>query len=467
MLYFFYSLKKTRVALATLSVMVALFCHPQASASGFIDDASLTGGLYGWQRHRERKDPDAASDKYGQYQQNLHHTSLNASLDFSSGYAADLIGLDMAVFGVVELSNKGPAAPNEIGFSDAKTRWDESWSGDKNGLSLYKAALKMKYQDYWLRGGYLQPVGQSLLAPHWSFLPGTYRGLEVGTKYKFPNVGELSFSWMWADEYKAPWYQNMYKFRKADGVSEIRYLHSFGAKYAFDNNLVVEGAFGQAANYVEQYFSKIAYDFPVGENKLSSSWQFYAAKDKEKGGAANVNDIYDGLAWLQAITFGYTVGPVALRLEGTWVKADGNQGFFLQRMTPGYATSNGRLDVWWDSRSDFNANGEKALFTGVMVELERWRLPGWSVGASYAWGWDARPSTNPIYDQSRRLKESAWNLDLLYTIPQGPATGTSFKLHYTRYNNHTDLPSWSGGYGNIFQDEKDIKFIVMAPFTLF
>lgn len=28
-------------------------------------------------------------------------------------------------------------------------------------------------------------------------------------------------------------------------------------------------------------------------------------------------------------------------------------------MTPGWATSNGRLDIWWDGRSDFNANGEK------------------------------------------------------------------------------------------------------------
>ncbi|ESH47090.1 outer membrane porin [Salmonella enterica subsp. enterica serovar Choleraesuis str. 0006] len=30
-------------------------------------------------------------------------------------------------------------------------------------------------------------------------------------------------------------------------------------------------------------------------------------------------------------------------------------------MTPTYASSNGRLDIWWDNRSDFNANGEKAV----------------------------------------------------------------------------------------------------------
>ena len=42
-----------------------------------------------------------------------------------------------------------------------------------------------------------------------------------------------------------------------------------------------------------------------------------------------------------------------------------------------------------------------------------------------------------------------------------------FKLHFTQYDNHSDIPSWSGGYGNIFQDERDVKFMVIAPFTIF
>ncbi|MFP1558438.1 hypothetical protein ACLB1T_21525 [Escherichia coli] len=45
--------------------------------------------------------------------------------------------------------------------------------------------------------------------------------------------------------------------------------------------------------------------------------------------------------------------------------------------------------------------------------------------------------------------------------------GTTFKLHFTEYDNHSDIPSWGGGYGNIFQDERDVKFMVIAPFTIF
>lgn len=453
--------------LACVTALSTLFLAPTAGAAGFTDDATLTGGIYYWQRHRERKDLNPDSDKYNQYQQNLHHATFNANLDFSSGYLADFIGLDLAVMGALEMSNSGPAAPDEIGFSDAKNRWDEKWTGDKNGASIYKAAVKFKVNDYWLRVGYLQPQGQTLLAPHWSFLPGTYRGAEAGLKYDFADAGALSLSWMWSDVYKAPWYQNTYHFRKADGQTDISWLHSVGMKYDFKNDLILEAAFGQAASYMDQYFTKVSYGFPIAEKKLQTSWQFYGAKDKESGGAANINDVYDGLAWLQAVTLGYTAGPFDLRLEGTWVKADGNQGFFLQRMTPGYATSNGRLDVWWDSRSDFNANGEKALFAGILYDLKNWNLPGWAIGTSYAYGWDARPANHSAWDQNRRLKESAWNMDLLYTVQQGIAKGTSFKLHYTRFDNHSDLPSYSGGYGNIFQDEKDVKFIVIAPFTLF
>ena len=447
------------------SGLTALSLRP-AAAGGFIDDASLSGNLFYWQRQRDRKEIDPASEHHGDYRANLHHATLNSNLDYQSGYAADWLGFDFALFGAAELAGNGPAAPNEIGFSKARTRWDEKWDGDTSGVAVYKAALKFKYGDYWLRAGYIQPTGQTLIASHWSFLPGTYRGFEAGAIYDYGQAGALSLSYLWSDKYKAPWYRDLYDFRQADSQTDIRYLHSFGIKYDFKNNLVLEGAFGQSAGYIDQYFAKASWAVPLSGNELRSSYQFYGAHDNQHGGASNVNDVYDGLAWLQALTFGYSVGPVDLRLEGSWVRARGNQGFFLQRMTPGYASANGRLDIWWDARSDWNANGEKAIFAGALLDLTPWQLAGWKVGGSWVWGWDAKPASHPAFDQRQRLTESAWNLDLIYQIQQGRAKDTLFKLHYTRYNNHSNLPSYQGGYGNIFQDEKDIKLMVIAPFTL-
>ncbi|CAK7036831.1 MAG: Chitoporin [Providencia sp.] len=445
--------------------MLPIGYHPIMQAEQFLEDSTLKGGLYYWQRDRSRKDLDPNSDKYKKYADNLKHSTFNASLDFSSGYFQDSIGLDLAGFTAIELSNSGPAAPNEIGFSDAKTRWDEKYKGDRSGVSIYKAAAKMKYGPFWGRGGYIQPTGQTLLASHWSYMPGTYRGVEVGGVFDFEQSGELSMSYIWADRYKAPWYRDMYNFREADGKTGISYLHAIGFKYDFKNSLVLEGSYGQAKDYMDQYFAKVSYAVPVVDRDLRLSYQFYGSKDKVSDGG--VNDVYDGLAWLQAMTLGYTYDEFDFKVEGTYVKAEGNQGYFLQRMTPGWATSNGRMDIWWDGRSDWNANNEKAVYAGVMYDLKNWDLAGWKVGTSYIYGWDAKPSTNSQYAQDVRLRESAWNFDILYTVQSGRAKDTLFKLHFTKYDNHTDIPSYGGGYGNIFQDEKDIKFMVMMPFTVF
>ena len=454
--------KALALAIACATALPGLSFTPSASATGFVDDATLTGGIYYWQRQRDRKDV-TDGDKY---KTNLSHSTWNTNLDFQSGYAADMFGIDVAVFAAIEMAESSESAhPNEIAFSNSHKVYDEDWSGDRSGASLYKAAAKFKYGPVWARAGYIQPTGQTLLASNWSFMPGTYQGAEAGAKLDFDDRGALSFSYMWANEYKAPWYNETDNFYQNDGVSKIDYVHSLGASYDFKNDLILEAAFGQAQGYVDQYFAKASYKFDVAGNPLSTSYQFYGSRDKADNNT--INDIYDGTAWLQALTFGYTIGPVDLRLEGTWVKADGRQGYFNSRMTPRYGSSNGRLDIWWDNRSDFNANGEKAVYAGVMYDLSNWNLPGMAVGGSYVYAWDAKPSTNPIYDQSQRLKESAWSLDAMYTIQEGRAKGTLLKLHYTQYDNHTNIPSWGGGYGNIFQDEKDVKFMVIAPFTIF
>ncbi len=463
-------LKKNAIASAVSLSLTAIggsfVTAPEAEAAGFIEDSTLAGGIYYWQRERERRNTDPTSPHYDTYTTNLSHSTMNLNLDYASGYVEDMLGLDLGIYGAIELAESQDSAhPNEIAFSKSDRTYDENWSGDKSGLSFYKAALKFKRGPAWARAGYIQPTGQTLLAPHWSFLPGTYRGAEAGANFDFGDSGALAFSYMWADQYKAPWHTEMDGFRRNDRITGVNYLHSIGARYDFKNRLVLEAAVGQAHRYTNQYFAKSRYALDVAGSPLSMSYQFYGTQDRI--GDHGVNDIYDGLAWLQAATLGYKYGQLDFRFEGTIVKATGNQGFFLQRMTPTYASSNGRLDIWWDNRSDFNANGERTLFASVMYDLSKLKLPGLSVGASAAQGWNAKPSTNPTYDQSQRLSESAWSLDAVYTVPDGRAKGTVLKLHYTRYDNHSNNPSWSNGYANMFQDERDVKFYVIAPLSVF
>lgn len=92
-----------------------------------------------------------------------------------------MFGLDIAAFTAIEMAENGDSGhPNEIAFSSRNKAYDEDYSGDKSGISLYKAAAKFKYGPAWARAGYIQPTGQTLLAPHWSFMPGTYQGAEAG-----------------------------------------------------------------------------------------------------------------------------------------------------------------------------------------------------------------------------------------------------------------------------------------------
>lgn len=78
--------------------------QPISFSEQFLDDSTLKGGLYYWQRDRSRKELNPESDKYKKYVDNLKHSTVNASLDYSSGYFQDVIGLDLAAFTAIELS---------------------------------------------------------------------------------------------------------------------------------------------------------------------------------------------------------------------------------------------------------------------------------------------------------------------------------------------------------------------------
>lgn len=461
--------------LCLTATFVLPVCTP-AHAAGFVDDSILMGGVYYSQRYRDKRDMTPGSPDYGRYVEDLHHATFNANLDFSSGYIADTVGFDVAGFVAENLATGNAAHPNEIGLSAANQRWGEHWAGDKGGFNLYKAALKFKYDNYWLHAGYIQPTGQTLVGVHWGFVPGAYQGAEAGGRWDFGESGVLSGSYFWAKKYKAPWYTEMYEFRAADNATKVDYLQAVGLRYDFKNQLVLEASWAQAADFMDQYMGKISYSFPVAGRDLRVSYQFYGAKDKVGNNThaayGSVNDEYDGLAWLQGITLGYTVDALDFRLEAQTVHAPGNQGFFLQRITPAYASSNGRMDIWWDAASDFNANGETSVFGGVTYDLKNYDLPGWSVGAGYVYAWGAKPCTTctvdgVLADQSQQINESAWTLNIAHTVQTGRLKGSLFNLHYINYDNHGSNPNYGGGYNNMFQDEIDIKFNVIMPFTIF
>ena len=76
----------------------------------FFDEAELSGGVYFFRRDRRRYDVDKR-----RYETNLNHASMQANVDFVSGFAGGWLGFDFGVFGSHDLLNKG-AVDHEMGF---------------------------------------------------------------------------------------------------------------------------------------------------------------------------------------------------------------------------------------------------------------------------------------------------------------------------------------------------------------
>lgn len=417
----------------------------------FWRDASISGALYYFQRYRDRYDVNKE-----RYLVNLSHATSQISAEFTSGYLGGVIGLDVGAFGAVDLYNHG-APDHEMNFFPWRDPWHPDWGATHvdNGASLYKANLKFKAGPLWGRLGYFQPTGPSVMGVNWSFLPGTYQGAEMGA-----DIGKLTVAGTWANEYKAPWFKDTYHFLKNDGASDVAWMWSLGARYNFEK-FSLEAAYGESQGYLTNAHIKLRYNTSWDNDKQSLylTAQTYFMGDSASSGP---NDNFDGLALHEYLAAHYNYEAWRFRLEFLYTRApannENNVGYFAYRLVSRYGGANGAYEPWWDNRSDWNHDNEKAVFGGISRDLSDIIAPGWDIGAGYAMGWDGE-----AYGVSTHLKEQAFNTDLSYTFQKGWLQGSTIKLHYTWYDNMTDFPSWDP-FQNAFQDEHDIKFSIVIPF---
>ena len=428
----------------------------------FFDDASLSGGAYYFRRSRKRYDVDL-----DRYMTNLDHSTLQANVDFTSGFLGEAIGIDFAVFGSTDTHNHG-AVDHEMNFIPWSDPWHPDWSKTKtkDGFSIYKAALKAKAGPAWGRAGYFQPAGPGVLGVNWSIMPGTYQGAEAGADF-----GNLSIAFAWANEYKAPWFKSTNEFRRNDGESRVPWLWSSGIRYSFENGLTLEAAYGESKNHLTNAHFKSRYEFDLpgdsgkgGTRKLAVGYQLYVMDDSDDSGDSP-NDNFAGIVTHHYLFGRFDTDFWTIKLEATYTRVPMNSseqvGYFAYRLADRNGSSKGAYDIWWDARSDWNHHNETAAYLGVERRLDDLLpLAGFSVGIGGAMGWDGK-----AYGYSEHLKEWAFNFDIGYTKPDGCLKGAFVKVHYTEYVNGSSQPSW-GTYKNAFQDEHDIKFFAGMPFDL-
>jgi hypothetical protein len=428
-----------------------------STGTAFFDKAALSGGLYYFQRDRKRY--DAVS---GGYAVNLAHATLQANLDFVSGFPGDTVGLDFALFGSTDVHNIG-AVDHEMGFVPWGDPWHPDWSKKRtdDGVSIYKAAVKAKSGAFWGRAGYIQPSGPGVLGVNWSIMPGTYRGVNAGADF-----GALSIAAAWADEYKSPWFTRANAFRKNDGESHVPWLWSIGARYGFTSGFSVEAAYGESVRHLKNAHIKGLYtaERAGGKGRLSLGYHLYAMDDSDDSGMSP-NDNFAGIASQHYLFGRFDTDLWTVKLEGAHTRAPVNSavqaGYFAYRLTDRNGSSKGAYEAWWDARSDWNAHNETAVYLGMERRLDDLLpLPGFSLGMGAALGWDGK-----AYGYSEHLKEWAFNVDIGYCKPDAPWQGAFVKLHYTEYKNGSSQPSWEA-YKNAFQDEHDIKLFMGILFDL-
>lgn len=416
----------------------------------FFDDGSLGGGVYYFQRKRQRYNTEE-----GDWQNNLSHATVTGQILAESGLIGDTIGFDLGLYYTRDLYSHA-AVDHEMNFVPWDDPYHPNWSEEntKNGASIHRALVKLRHDGLWANAGYFQPTGPSVMGVNWSIAPGIYQGAEGG--YKTDKV-ELATTLV--NAYKAPWYRKPYSFRDGDRETKIDYMWSVGARYHFTPNLTSEVAYGESDGFLSIGHFKTAYDVPLGEVKATFKYQLYGMSDSADDGGPN--DLFDGLAFQHYIGSAFGWDQWALRLDGTYTKApqntDSNLGYFAYRLTVPTGSSKGAYDVWWDARSDWNHDQEKAVFVNLARSLDETGIKGLNVGIGFAKGWDAK-----AFGYDGKMREHAWTADFKYVAQEGRLEGASISLHLTRYYNSTDLPSWTY-FKNGFEDEKDVKLFIAIP----
>lgn len=429
-----------------------------STGTNLFDEAVISGGLYYFQRDRRRWNTER-----DRWTNNLNHATVTANAELVSGFAGELLGFDVGVFGTHDIKSTG-SPDHEMNFMPWGDPWHPDWgrTRTKDGVSVYKALIKGKAGPFWARGGYFQPTGPGVLGVNWSIMPGTYRGVNAGADF-----GDLSIALAWADAYKAPWYKEMNNFYKNDGETHVPWVWSSGVRYAFPFGLTLEAAYGESKDHLWNGHFKSRWDVSLnddGSRALAFAYQLYLMGDNDDTGQSP-NDNFSGTASHHYLTAEYLHDLWTLKLEGTYTRApfdnDQQLGYFAYRLTDRNGSSKGAYDIWWDAHTDWNHHNEKAVFATIGRKLDDLLpLPGFAVAVGSGIGWEGE-----AYGVSRHFKEWAFTLDLSYTQPDGPLEGAFVRLHLTDYRNGTNFPDWEP-YKNGFQSEKDVKFFVGLPFNL-
>jgi hypothetical protein len=435
-----------KLSALTITVISTLSSIPFAMAgtesTGFINGSSLNATFINDTRVRSHND-NVAFNHYDR----LNYSSYNAILDFKSGYYRNTIGVDLAgymggdFYNNSLLNENGQYLANEISFSN-----NQDWgAGNGPHFKFYTAAIKFKIGDKFNgKAGLIQSTGNGTVGNVWSFVPGTYRGIELNANLS--NGGKLTY--FWADKYTAPWLLSEDDYVTWADTS-WNYLHSIGysnqrgrLSYNFGVGQATDVRYNGSNKSTNPISYKAYFNYAANDNTTFAA-DFYGVHDKIK---------YNGV--------GYMTGLSLTKLCGQWQwlsqlrYAKSNNGTeVVPRTIYTYGMNNGNWSQFWDALSDWNQSGEVSFYNRLSYDMGN----GWNyyLGAGYGTGMESRVVGY--------RNEFAINGTVGYTVPTGTLKGTMIRLHGTWLTrDETPVKDQTSG-----KDQTDVRLQVIIPYQFF
>ncbi len=421
----------------------------------FITDSSLNAVAVVDTRSRTRnrgKDGDEVWSR-------LNYSSYNLIMDFSSGYHDGWLGADLGGYFSGDLYNDSAFAEGK-GYlcNEISTCTEQDWgAGDAQQLKMYKAALKFKANDTFDgRFGMLQSNGNGAVGNVWSFVAGTYRGLELNA-----NLGGHKLTYFAADQFTAPWllheddyaaslwsdtsWGSLHNIGLSGAFGQLNYqlglATALDVSYADDidwTNEVVNSYTENQDNTAFKAYAKYAFN-----DSMSLAFDFYGVDDDAK---------YDGLGYHTGLAWAQTFGKFTWNSELRYTDTDSGAEF-VPRTIYTYGMTNGTWSQWWDALSDWNQAGELAWYNKVSFNQGN----GWNYYLGFGFGGGMDEQYSP-YES-----EYAFNGTVSYSLQSGSLKGTTVRLHgtYLVRDEFVDQ-SANGGF-----DETDLRLQVIVPYSFF
>ena len=357
------------------------------------------------------------------------------SIDYMSGYAYGIFGIDASLYGGIKLDGNNPQnAHDELLHTEkGNSRYSNFYS--RIGRLNAKVRLGDAQNNAVFRYGMIG-VKTALLADSDSRLfESSYRGASADAV--FDELNGLRLYGFYLDRIGFRTGNSYDRFQSSRDGQTIDNIQIYGAGYTIndiggaDDYLYLNGEYGVSKDYVKQYFGQASYHFAIGEDKsLLTNLQYRQGKkagklwnthadgfDKEANHInANIMSVINGFE--MALSYSYTNAKNNKTAEGT----DSHQ------FKPLLAANDYGKGTYWTSRqiSNFNYDKESAYQAMVGYDFTHCGIAGLGAKLTHTYGTGINKAVGLENEQET-------DLNLSYSFQQAELKGLSLQLEHAWY----------------------------------